>query len=138
VLPLADQRAHHMQAQTVARRANEASAIWVELDRLTAQHHLPDRVTDLLYEAILGYRLRRSSYIKTADIDNRTATRDLGRLVDLEVLDGQGATRGRFYTAGPVLKALRQRCREQSSPVVDPYPWMPSALVAAQYFAAAQ
>lgn len=52
-------RAHHMQAQTVARRFQEASAIWSELDALVADEKLPERVTGLLYEAVLGYRVRR-------------------------------------------------------------------------------
>ncbi len=121
-------RAHHMQAQTVARRADETSSIWTELDRLTAHHHLPDRVTNLLYEAVLGYRLRRSSYVRSAGIDQRTATRDLARLVEIGMLDGQGATRGRFYAAGEVLTELRGRCREQRAPIVDPYPALPAVL----------
>jgi len=121
-------RAHHMQAQTVARRADETSSIWTELDRLTAHHRLPDRVTNLLYEAVLGYRLRRSSYVRSAGIDQRTATRDLARLVEIGMLDGQGATRGRFYAAGEVLTELRGRCREQRAPIVDPYPALPAVL----------
>ncbi len=44
-------RAHHMQAQTVARRFEEASGIWSELDAIVAENRLPERVTDLLYEA---------------------------------------------------------------------------------------
>jgi Fic family protein len=52
-------RAHHMQAQTVAQRVSEASEIWGELDTLVSANHLADRVTGILYKAVLGYRVRR-------------------------------------------------------------------------------
>ncbi|HUY49459.1 MAG TPA: Fic family protein [Streptosporangiaceae bacterium] len=121
-------RAHHMQAQTVARRVDEASAIWGELDTLVGVHGLPDRVAGLLYEAVLGYRLRRSSYMKMAEIEKHTATRDLGRLADLGLLDPKGETRGRHYTAGERLRELRAECRKRRRPLVDPYPWMRARL----------
>jgi Fic family protein len=117
-------RAHHMQAQTVAQRVSEASTIWVELDTLTATHRLPERVTGTLYEAVLGYRVRRSGYLKMAGVEKHTATRDLGRLVELELLHAQGETRGRHYLAGPGLRELREECRRRRPPVIDPYPWM--------------
>jgi Fic family protein len=124
-------RAHHMQAQTVAQRFDEASAIWQELDRLTAEHHLPERVTGLLYEAVLGYRLRRGGYVKMSGIEERTASRDLSQLVDTGFLHGIGERRGRYYTAGPVLDNVRTRCRETRRPLVDPYPEMPATLLSA-------
>lgn len=121
-------RAHHMQAQTLDRRLREAAALWTDLDDMVATNKLPERVTELMFDALLGYRVRRSSYIKLSQIDNRTATRDLSRLTGLGVLDAHGETRGRFYTAGPVLRELRER-RQQGRPVVrDPYPWMREAL----------
>lgn len=49
-----------MQAQTVARRVVEASEIWGELDSVVATNRLPERVAGILYEAVLGYRVRRS------------------------------------------------------------------------------
>src|SRR5689334_21201317 len=98
-----------MQAQTIARRIDEAIAIWDELDRLVASNGLPDRVTDQLYNAVLGYRIRRSGNAKAADVEERTASRDLGRLVDLGLLIARGETRGRHYVAGSVLIDLRDR-----------------------------
>ncbi len=124
-------RAHHMQAQTVAQRFDEASAIWQELDRITEAHHLPERVTDLLYEAVLGYRLRRGGYVKLSGIEERTASRDLAQLVDTELLRGIGERRGRYYVAGPVLNDVRERSRDNRRPLVDPYPWLPGRLASA-------
>jgi Fic family protein len=125
-------RAHHMQAQTVARRIEEASAIWSELDDLVARHGLPSRVTNPLYEAVLGYRLRRSLYVKDAGIELRTASRDLGKMVDLGVLAARGETRSRHYVAGPVLLDVRERCQRNRRPIEDPYPWMRGELVKAE------
>jgi Fic family protein len=121
-------RAHHMQAQTVARRIDETVAIWAELDALVSRRTLPERTTDLLYEAVLGYRLRRSTYVNSAGIDERTASRDLARLVDAGLLRAVGETRGRQYLAAEPLVNLRRAGRERRRPLEDPYPWLPKAL----------
>lgn len=125
-------RAHHMQAQTVAQRVDEASAIWAELDDLINVHRLPERMTGTLYEAVLGYRIRRPGYMKMTGVEKHTATRDLGRLVDLELLHAQGETRGRHYLAGDRLRRLREECRRRRRPIVDPYPWMRARLASPQ------
>ena len=121
-------RAHHMQAQTVARRVAEASEIWIALDELVGMHSLPERVTGILYEAVLGYRVRRSGYMKMAEVEKHTATRDLGRLADLRLLQPRGETRGRHYTAGERLIELRMQSRRQRPDLADPYPWFRSRL----------
>lgn len=124
-------RAHHMQAQTVAQRVSEASEIWGELDTLVSVNHLPDRVTGILYEAVLGYRVRRSGYMKMTEVEKHTATRDLGRLAELGLLHPRGETRGRYYLAGDRLRQLREECRKRRQPLIDPYPWMRSRLAEA-------
>jgi Fic family protein len=53
-------RAHRMQAQTVARRVAEAGATWGELAQLAAEHGLPERAVDAMFDAVLGYRVRRA------------------------------------------------------------------------------
>ncbi|WP_244876446.1 Fic family protein [Winogradskya consettensis] len=123
-------RAHHMQAQTVAQRVTEASEVWIELDNVVGEHHLPERVTGILYEAVLGYRIRRSGYMKMAEVETRTATRDLGRLTDLGLLYPQGETRGRHYLAGDRLRKMRDEVRERRPSVIDPHPDMRSRLAA--------
>jgi Fic family protein len=124
-------RAHHMQAQTVAQRVSEASEIWGELDALVSTNHLPDRVTGILYEAVLGYRVRRSGYMKMTEVEKHTATRDLGRLAELGLLHPRGETRGRHYLAGERLREVREECRKRRQPLVDPYPWMRTRLAKA-------
>jgi Fic family protein len=121
-------RAHHVQAQIVARRYSEASKLWQGLDVVIADNGLAERVADELFDASLGFRIRRSSYIRRAEIEQRTATRDLTRLTQLGLLRAVGQTKGRHYVMGNQLAALRQRVVENRTPLRDPYPWMRARL----------
>ena len=117
-------RAHHMQAQTLARRVAEADQTWVELEALTAVHGLPERAQDTMYDAVLGYRTRRSAYMKRAEVTEQSATRDLAALTAAGILAAQGSGRGRHYVAGPILRQIQERRRSARRPIRDPYPWM--------------
>ena len=117
-------RAHHMQAQTLARRVAEADQTWVELEALTAVHGLPERTQDTMYDAVLGYRTRRSAYMKRAEVTEQSATRDLAALTAAGILAAQGSGRGRHYVAGPILRQIQERRRSARRPIRDPYPWM--------------
>lgn len=121
-------RAHHMQAQTVSRRFAEASQIWSELDRVIEASGLHPRVADELFDAFIGFRLRRSTYVKRAEVDERTATRDLSRLVEMHLLRAIGQTKGRHYVAGSALLDLRESVVKNRLPLTDPYPWMRARL----------
>lgn len=100
-------RAHHMQSQTVERRVRRSELVWERLEDLIARKGLPDRSFDTLFDAVLGYRIRRSGYVAQADVSEQTATRDLKTLADANLLSAHGEKRGRFYTAGPELVDLR-------------------------------
>lgn len=117
-------RAHHMQAQTVARRVQEAGETWSELDGLITRYRLPERSTDAMFEAVLGYRVRRNTYLKRTGVEEQTATRDLAALAAAGVLVPHGNGRGRFYTAGEPLQQIQQSRRSRRKPLSDPYPWM--------------
>ena len=121
-------RAHHMQAQTLRRRFREAETTWRALDAIVADHGVPERSADALFDAALGYRVTRPSYAKHAAIEDQTATRDLRRLVQTGLLDAVGNTRGRFYVASGILRALRDDVRAGREALVDPYPWMSAEL----------
>ena len=116
-------RAHDMQAQTVARRVAEAESTWRALGTLSRDRRLPERASDALYDAVLGLRVRRPGYARRAGIEERTATRDLGRLVEEGLLTPVGPTRGRHYLAGPELLELRSGLRSARRQLTDPYPW---------------
>lgn len=115
-------RAHHMQAQTVRRRFDEAEAQWRSLDELIAEHRLNDRIGAALFDALLGLRVTRPSYVKLTELDERTATRDLVKAADLGLLNARGERRGRHYVAGEPLREIQHRLRGEREPLDDPYP----------------
>lgn len=115
-------RAHHMQAQTVRRRFDEAETQWRRIDELLASHKLNERVGAALFDALLGLRVTRPSYVKLTGLDERTATRDLVNAADLGLLEARGERRGRHYIAGEPLQAIRRQLRTERKPVADPYP----------------
>ena len=121
-------RAHHMQAQTLQRRFREAEDTWTVIDALITEHELPERVGDPLFDAILGYRVRRPGYVKRAGIEERTASRDLNQLVAAGLLDAVGQTRGRYYTASQRLRRIALDSRSERTALTDPYPWLPTRL----------
>lgn len=122
-------RAHHLQAQTVRERLRRAERAYEVLAGVTQTHRLPDRVLDALYSALLGFRLRRSTYVDQTGVDARTATRDLKAMTDLGLLRGVGETKGRHYVAGESLHQVRGLVGPSARPV-DPYPEMPARLAA--------
>ena len=124
-------RAHHLQAQTVTRRSLEAADLWRAFDLVIEQFGLPERVADELFDATIGFRIRRSTYVRRAGIEQRTATRDLTRLTQLGLLRPVGETKGRHYVMGDQLAVLRQGVFENREPLVDPYPWMRDRLAGA-------
>lgn len=121
-------RAHHMQAQTLQRRFSEAEQTWTALDNIVERHGLPERVTDPLFDAVLGYRVRRPTYVKRAQIEERTASRDLNRLVSVGLLEPLGQTRGRYYLASGELKDMGNQIRHDRTRLDDPYPWLSAEL----------
>jgi hypothetical protein len=112
----------------VARRVEEADATWIELDQLVTEHDLPERVIDAMFDAVLGYRVRRATYLKRAEVTDQTATRDLATLATAGILTPHGNGRGRYYTAGEPLTQIQQRRRARREPLRDPYPWMRAIL----------
>jgi len=115
-------RAHHLQAQTVHRRFDEANAQWRQIDELLGAHKLNDRVGSALFDALLGLRVTRPSYRKLTELDERTATRDLVRLAELGLLEARGERRGRHYVAGEPLRRIQEELRAERKPLEDPYP----------------
>lgn len=115
-------RAHHMQAQTMRRRFDEAEQQWRRLDELLQAHRLSDRIGAALFDALLGLRVTRPSYVKLTGLDERTATRDLVHAADLGLLDARGERRGRHYVAGKPLQRIRGDLRAERQPLDDPYP----------------
>ena len=121
-------RAHHMQAQTLQSRYEQAMAMWEAIDQLRSTLKFPERMDLALYEAALGYRIRRSTYIKRAEVEDRTASRDLKAFVEHGLLTAVGETRGRHYVAGPGLEPVLAARFKARTRITDPYPWLPERL----------
>lgn len=116
-------RAHHLQAQTLARRFAEAEDLYLRIDQVISTRRLPERVADPLFDALLGTRVTRPLYLRRVEgLDQRTATRDLARLVELGLLEPHGQTRGRYYTAAGDLAEARRVLRGERRRLDDPYP----------------
>ncbi|MET9485890.1 Fic family protein [Nocardia sp. NPDC006630] len=123
-------RAHDIQAQTVEGRLRRTARAWSRLDDLVAAQRLPDRATDILYDALIGFRIRRHGYLTRAGIDERTASRDLKALTDIGLLSARGETRARHYVAGDQLLDLKMHLREDvPRTIVDPYPRLRAELL---------
>ncbi len=115
-------RAHHMQAQTMRRRFDEAEIQWRKLDELLANYRLNDRIEAALFDALIGLRVTRPSYVKLTELDERTATRDLVSAAETGLLEARGERRGRHYVAGEPLRLIQEQIRSQRSALADPYP----------------
>lgn len=120
-------RAHHLQAQTLRRRWRQAEHSYLLLEEAARAHRLPPRTIDPLWTALLGFRLRRSTYVGQAQLDPRTASRDFRAMTDAGLLTPVGETTSRNYIRGQALEVIR-RTVERDEPMVDPYPGMASAL----------
>lgn len=115
-------RAHHMQAQTMRRRFDEAEIQWRQIDELVAMHRLNERIGAALFDALIGLRVTRPSYVKLTELDERTATRDLVNAANLGLLEARGERRGRHYVAGEPLRQIQTDLRASRKPLDDPYP----------------
>lgn len=114
-------RAHHIQAQTVKRRVEDARVLYAVVADLAEQAGLPERTTVALFDAAQGLRVRRAAYQRAAEVEPATAGRDLRQLTKAGLLVARGETRGRHYVAGPGLDVAREGVRATRGPVVDPY-----------------
>ena len=106
--------AHLRQARTLRHRVKISERIWVELERTAAQHQLPERVIYALFDAALGLRVRRGTYIATLadsgdEISDQTASRDFKALVDAGLLIPHGEKRGRSYSGSDLVRGIMDR-----------------------------
>ncbi|MEN8239963.1 MAG: Fic family protein [Actinomycetota bacterium] len=122
--------AHLRQAATMARRIDEAERLWGELELIVDRSRVHERTVHALYDAAMGWRVRRSTYQSVLDhagepVSEQAATRDLKALVDAELLIPHGEKRGRFYSAGPVLMSLRNEMVHARPPRDEADPFAP-------------
>lgn len=113
-------KAHYQQAATLIRRNEEYARIFDGVTELIKRHGLDERSAVGLFDATLGLRLTNSRYRADADVSELTASRDLKRLCDVDLLVPVGERRARIYRAGTALVALREATRTPR-PLDDPY-----------------
>lgn len=117
--------AHYNVAATVLRRIAESERIWAGLEALAAPRKLHERTLSALYDATLGYRVTRNTYLAAlaGELSEQGATRDLQRLSEVGLLEARGERRGRFYVAGPELLRIRgeNRTPQEALDNLDPF-----------------
>src|SRR5882757_3116944 len=96
--------AHLRQARTILQRVKESERMWVELEQTAHDLKLPDRSVTALFDAMIGLRVRNATYRAYFDdtpdaITEATASRDLQKLVQADLLEARGERRGRHYVA---------------------------------------
>lgn len=118
--------AHYRQTKTVKRRWVEAERLWGLLVEEVQRRRLPERYTFALFDASMGYRVRRATYQPIADVSDKVATKDLTSLVDADLLTPVGEKRGRYYVAAPTLDSIRNKVFGTRLPIEDPFEIQPA------------
>jgi len=108
--------AHLRQARTLLDRVRESERLWSELEELAGRRQLPERTINALFDAAIGFRVRRGTYaaiLKASDeeISGQTATADLKKMVQSSLLQPRGEKRGRHYVASEELAELWRTIR---------------------------
>lgn len=122
-------KAHFHQARTQLRRVRETELLYERCAGIGRRHGLPERATGALAEVAYGLRLTHSTYKRIVEttagetISGLTASRDLKGLVEAQLVEPVGRTRGRYYLARPALLAERERIRKSRAPreTSDPF-----------------
>jgi Fic family protein len=118
-------RAHHLQAQLVQIRTEQAAQLWLALTDVAESENLPERTVTALYEAIRGGAVRRTMYQHDEDLSNDQAARDLRTMTDRGLLAARGETKGRRYEATSRLRNLTfhgSKARGDATPPLrEPY-----------------
>ncbi|GII93733.1 Fic family protein [Sinosporangium siamense] len=114
-------RAHHMQAQSVLGRLQDAAEVWALFESLTGEEGLDPRCVSALYQVFVSRRLRRGTYQADEGLSQGQAARDLRDLSAKGWLKPYGATKGRFYAPGPKVEAVKADFARKADPLLDPY-----------------
>ena len=112
--------AHFRQASNLLRRSKEMKRIWDELEAEIKKRSLPERYILALGDAVIGLRVKNSTYRSAAEISENVASRDLKEMVGLGFLVPAGEKRGRYYEGSSWARAVRDRTREPASNL-DPF-----------------
>jgi hypothetical protein len=97
------------------------SSFWVELERITKRERMPERVSDALFDAALGLRVRRATYhaAMAEELSEQAAGRNLRQSAERGLLLPHGEKRRQYDTGSPeMLETWRQiRSKQSGRPV---------------------
>ncbi len=124
-------KAHYQQAGKLIRRNEEADALFNEISNFIQLHSLQERVWVALFDAASGLRISNARYRKDADVTEYTASRDLKKLCEVELLVPHGERKARWYSAARTLSEAWQRVRIKRA-VEDPYDVVRRRLIQAE------
>jgi Fic family protein len=102
--------AHYSQGRALQWRISATEELWGRCEAIVASEGLPSRAVGPLSDAAQGRRIRNTTYrhiVADAEgdqISDQSAGLDLKRLVASGLLESQGETRGRYYTASRSLR----------------------------------
>ncbi len=113
-------KAHYQQAAKLIRRMQEADDLYNRVMAIIKAKSLNERMWMPMFDAALGFRVTNARYRKDNDISDITASRDLKKLCDVEILVPHGERKMRTYSAAPVLLEARKAVRIMRI-VDDPY-----------------
>jgi Fic family protein len=109
-------QAHVEQARRRLEQIAEAGARWSALEELVKQRGWPDRLVIALEQSLFR-GVDRASYTAEADVSAPTASNDLRRLVDADLVVQRGRGRTTRYVASQALRAdLQRRLAEGAAP----------------------
>jgi Fic family protein len=97
--------AHVAQARQRLQQVHDASARWSRLEQLVDERGWPDRLVIALEQALFA-GVDRASYMGEAGVSPATATSDLRRLADAQLLTSHGRARTTRYHATAALRRL--------------------------------
>ena len=104
--------AHYAQARSLLWRISATEELWTLCEAIVEREGLPSRVVGPMCDAAQGRRIRNVTYRRIVresegeEISDQSAGLDLRRLVNSEMFEAQGETRGRHYTASPKLRQV--------------------------------
>jgi Fic family protein len=105
--------AHYRQALTLLGRAKTLSHLFDDIERRILAAGLPARSVAVVCEAARGAVIRRPTYMSIADVEEKTASRDLKALASAAFLVAEGESRGRVYTAPSWARDVFRQLRER-------------------------
>lgn len=95
--------AHIQQARERLDQIAAAAKRWAALEELVESHGWPDRLVIALEQSLFD-GAERKTYAAEADVSLATATTDLRRLADADLITQQGRTRSTKYIASQTLR----------------------------------